>query len=150
MTSAAQIAASVCAAVNLAAGIVGAYAWWRGTTGAAGRAFWPLCRAGQITAGALALLAGVAILTGYDAPSSLLYLSLILPIVVSVFAEQLRLAAAQTILDQHDMESAQDMEALDAAGQRSIVLAIVGREIGILAISGFVIAFLALRVLGTL
>ena len=149
MTAAAQIAASVCAAVNLAAGIVGAYAWWRGTTGAAGRAFWPLCRAGQITAGALALLAGVAILTGYDPPSSLLYLYLILPIVVSVFAEQLRLAAAQTILDQHDMESARDMEALDEAGQRSIVLAIVGREIGILAISGFVIAFLALRVLGT-
>jgi hypothetical protein len=149
MTSAAQIAASVCAAVNLAAGIVGAYAWWRGTTGAAGRAFWPLCRAGQITAGALALLAGVAILTGYDAPSSLLYLYLILPIVVSVFAEQLRLAAAQTILDQHGMESARDMEALDAAGQRSIVLAIVGREIGILAIGAFVIAFLALRVLGT-
>ena len=91
----------------------------------------------------------MAILTGYDPPSSLLYLYLILPIVVSVFAEQLRLAAAQTILDQHDMESARDMEALDEAGQRSIVLAIVGREIGILAISGFVIAFLALRVLGT-
>ncbi len=149
MTGAAQIAAIVCAAVNLAAGGVGSWAWWRGTGGAAGRAFWPLCRAGQITAGALAALAAVALVSGYDAPSSLVYLYLILPIVVSVLAEQLRLAAAQTILDQRGMESAREMEALDEAGQRSIVLAIVGREIGILALAGFVIAFLALRVLGT-
>ena len=149
MTSAAQIAASVCAAVNLAAGCVGAWAWRRGTSGAAGRAFWPLCRTGQITAGALAVIAAVAILSGYDAPNSLLYVYLVLPIVVSVIGEQLRLAAAETILDQRGMESAQEMEALDEAGQRSIVLAIVGREIGILALASFVIAFLALRVLGT-
>jgi hypothetical protein len=149
MTSAAQIAAGVCAAVNLAAGSVGAWAWWRGTSGAAGRAFWPLCRAGQIMAGALSVLAAVALLSGYDAPSSLLYLYLILPLVVSILAEQLRLAAAQTILDQRGMDSAREMEELDEAGQRSIVLAIIGREIGILALAGFVIAFLALRVLGT-
>ena len=149
MTGAAEIAAGVCAAVNLAAGLVGGWAWWRGTSGAAGRMFWPLCRTGQIAAGALAVLAGVAILTGYDAPNSLLYLYLVLPIVVSVIAEQLRLASAQTILDQRGLETAQAMEGLPEAEQRSIVLAIVGREIGILALAAFVIAFLALRVLGT-
>jgi hypothetical protein len=100
-------------------------------------------------AGALSVLAAVALLSGYDAPSSLLYLYLILPLVVSILAEQLRLAAAQTILDQRGMDSAREMEELDEAGQRSIVLAIIGREIGILALAGFVIAFLALRVLGT-
>jgi hypothetical protein len=149
MTEAAQIAASVCAAVNLAAGIVGGWAWWRGTSGAAGRAFWPLCRAGQAAAGVLAVLAGVAVVTGYDPPSSLVYLYLMLPIIVSVIAEQLRFASAQTILDQRGLENAQAMEVLSEAEQRSIVLAIVGREIGVLALSGFVIAFLALRVLGT-
>lgn len=149
MTGAAEIAASVCAALNLAAGLVGAWAWWRGTSGAAGRMFWPLCRAGQIAAGGLAVLAGVAIVTGYDAPDSLLYLYLLLPLVVSVIAEQLRLASAQTILDQRGLQSAREMEGLTDAEQRSIVLAIVGREIGVLALAGFVVAFLALRVLGT-
>lgn len=149
MTGAAETAASLCAALNLAAGLVGAWAWWRGTSGAAGRMFWPLCRAGQIAAGGLAVLAGVAIVTGYDAPDSLLYLYLLLPLVVSVIAEQLRLASAQTILDQRGLQSAREMEGLTDAEQRSIVLAIVGREIGVLALAGFVVAFLALRVLGT-
>lgn len=149
MTEVVQIAAGACAAVNLAAGIVGGWAWWRGTSGAAGRAFWPLCRAGQVTAGVLAVLAGVAVVSGYDPPSSLVYLYLMLPIIVSVIAEQLRLASAQTILDQRGLQDAQAMAVLSEAEQRSIVLAIVGREIGVLALSGFVIAFLALRVLGT-
>lgn len=149
MTGAAETAASLCAALNLAAGLVGAWAWWRGTSGAAGRMFWPLCRTGQIAAGGLAVLAGVAIVTGYDAPDPLLYLYLLLPLVVSVIAEQLRLASAQTILDQRGLQSAREMEGLTDAEQRSIVLAIVGREIGVLALAGFVVAFLALRALGT-
>ena len=149
MTHVAQIAASVCAAVNLAAAVVGGWAWWRGTSGAAGRVFWPLCRAGQIGAIVLALVAAVAILSGYHASNGLLYLYLVLPIVVSVIAEQLRLASAQTILDQRGLQAARDMETLDDAQQRSIVLAIVGREIGILALAAGVMAFLALRVLGT-
>lgn len=149
MTQAAQIAAIACAIVNLAAGAAGGWAWWRDTGGAAARAFWPLCRAGQAGATVLAVIAAVAIATGYDAPSSLVYLYLLLPIAVSVIAEQLRLAAAQTILDQRDLENARAMEALSEPEQRSIVLAIVGREIGVLALGALVIAFLALRVLGT-
>lgn len=150
MTDAIRTAAGVCTAVNLAAGLVGAWAWWRGTSGAAGRMFWPLCRAGQALAALLALLGAVALATGYDAGSSLLFLYLLLPVVVSFIGEQLRIASAQTVLDQRGLESAQDMERLAEREQRSIVLAIVGREAGVMALACLVMAFLALRALGTL
>ena len=149
MTSALQIAAIACATLNLVGGAVGAWAWWRGTSGAAGRWFWRLCRAGQTGAGVLAVVASVAIVSGYDAQSSLVYLYLLLPVVISLIAEQLRIASAQTILDQRGLENAQAMEALDDVQQRSIVLEIVGREVGVMTLAGLVISFLALRVLGT-
>ena len=68
---------------------------------------------------------------------------------VSIIAEQLRLASAQTVLDQRDLEDAQAVAALPEEEQMTIVRAIMRREAGVMTIAALVIAFLALRVLGT-
>ena len=88
-------------------------------------------------------------MSGYDADSGLLYLYLLLPIVVSIIAEQLRLASAQTVLDQRKLENAQAVGELPADEQTAIVRAIMSREVGVMTIAAFVIVFLALRVLAT-
>jgi hypothetical protein len=70
-------------------------------------------------------------------------------VAVSFVAEQLRLTAAHTVLDDRDLEDAQAVGRLDEAGQRSVVLAIVRREMGTMAAAALVVAFLALRGWGT-
>ena len=64
---------------------------------------------------------------------------------MSFVAEQLRIASAETVLAARGLDAAQDMRALDEAGQRSIVLAIVRRELGVMALAALVILGLALR-----
>jgi hypothetical protein len=141
-----DIVAVIVTLLNLGAGALGGVAWWRGE---AGRAFWPAVRVGQLATTVLAVLAGVLLVSGYDAESGLLYLYLLLPIAVSIIAEQLRLVSAQTILDQRGFENAHAVGALPEREQIAIVHAIMRREAGVMTIAAFVIAFLALRVLGT-
>ena len=141
-----DIAAVIVAVLNLGAGALGGVAWWRGE---AARPFWPAVRVGQLSTTFLAVLAGVLLVSGYDADSDLLYLYLLLPIAVSIIAEQLRLASAQTVLDQRGLENAQAVGALPADEQMAIVHAIMRREAGVMTVAALVIAFLALRVLGT-
>jgi hypothetical protein len=141
-----DIAAVIVAALNLLAGALGGAAWYLGE---AGRPFWTAVRAGQLSTTLLAVLALILLFSGYDPDSNLLYLYLVLPIVVSIIAEQLRIASAQTILDQRELENAQAVGALPEAEQMRIVQAIMRREAGVMTIAAFVIAFLALRVLAT-
>jgi hypothetical protein len=68
---------------------------------------------------------------------------------VSFVAEQLRVTAADTVLHDADLPNAQAVGELDEDRQRSIVLAIVRREIGVMTASALVVAFLALRAWGT-
>ena len=63
-------------------------------------------------------------------------------------AEQLRAVSAQTVLDARGLESARAMEALDAGTQRSIVVQIMRKEMGVMAVAAFTIAFLSLRAFG--
>jgi hypothetical protein len=132
-------------AVNLAAGVVGAWAWWQVT---ASRAFWPLLRAGQVAAVLQAGLGGVLLALGRE-PTELHVLYGLLPVAVAFFAEQLRIAAADTVLSARGLDSAQEVGRLPKEGQHQIVMAIVRREIGVMALSAFVIVFLALRAAGT-
>jgi hypothetical protein len=53
------------------------------------------------------------------------------------------------VLDDAGLENAQAVGELDESGQRSVVLAIVRREMGVMTASAFVVAFLALRAWGT-
>ena len=142
MNSAIVTAAVVVAAINLAAALLGAERWYRGGSP---RPFWLLLRVAQATALLLAVAVGVLVAAGHRASSSLFYLYAVLPVVIAFVAEQVRLAAAQTILDQRDLESAQAVGELPEHEQRLIVLAIVRREVGVMAVSAFVVAVLALR-----
>ena len=65
-------------------------------------------------------------------------------------AEQLRLTAAPTLLDQHGLESGADVAKLPEDEQRALVAAIIRREIGVMAASAAVVALLALRAQGWL
>jgi hypothetical protein len=129
--------------------IAGLYAGWRWWSVQPSRSVWVLIRAGQAAAVALALVAGVGAVTGFAPTDGLFWLYALLPVAVGLVAEQFRAAAAQTVLDARDLEDAQAVGRLDEAGQRSVVLAILRREIGTMALAALVVAFLALRAYGT-
>jgi hypothetical protein len=146
MAHVAEVAALVTAATNLVAGALGAWRWW---TVEPSRAFWVLCRAGQALAVLQALVAGVLAALGFDPADHLYWLYALLPVAVSFVGEQLRVTAAQAVLDDRDLQDAQAVGHLDEAGQRSVVLAIVRREMGTMAAAALTVAFLALRAWGT-
>jgi hypothetical protein len=133
-------------AVNALAGLWGAWRWHRREPS---RAFWVLLRSGQ----ALVLIAAadglILVLEGKELPELHLIYGLV-PIGVAFFAEQLRLASAQTILDRRGLESAQDVGTLPQEEQRAVVLDIVCREMGIMAASALVVALLGIRAAGGL
>ena len=86
---------------------------------------------------------------GFDPGDGLYWLYAVLPVAVSFVAEQLRVTAADTVLDDAGLESAQAVGELEEARQRSVVLAIVRREMGVMTAGALVVAFLALRAWGT-
>jgi hypothetical protein len=128
-------------AVNLAAGAWGAWAWWR-TLPAPG--FWPLLRCGQALVAVQAVVGGVLVLADEELPPLHLVYGLT-PIAVGLFAEQLRVVAAQTELDRRGLAGREAVAALNESEQRELVLAIVRREIGVMAASALVVAALAAR-----
>ena len=130
------------AAVNLVAGALGAWLWW---LVAPDRRFWPVLRLAQAAAVAFALYAGVLVVTG-DAPEGSLFLVYaLLPVPVNVVAEQLRAVSAQTVLDARGLENARALAGCSDAEQRSVLRAILRREMGVMAAAALVVAFLLVR-----
>jgi len=127
-------------ALNAAAFAVGGIAWYRDRSSIP---FWYLLRAAQASVFLQALLGGLLVFTGHEPDESLHYLYGILPLVVSLIAEGARIGAAERELREVEFES------LSAEAQQSMALAIVRREMGIMAVSCGVILFLALRAAGT-
>jgi heme A synthase len=127
-------------ALNLAAFALGGVAWIRKR---ASIPFWYLLRAAQVSVFIQALLGGLLVFTGHEAAEDLHYLYGILPLFVSFIAEGARAGAAQREIGDLDFEG------LPADTQQEIALAIVRREMGIMAVSCGVIFFLALRAAGT-
>ncbi len=151
MTEAVVAGALVVAALNAVAGLLGGWLWYRGVDGdgRGARAFWVMLRVGQGSALALAIAVGSLAATGHYSSEHLFYLYALLPLAVAFVAEQLRVASAQTILDQRGIPDAQAVGALPEEEQRALVGTIVRREIGVMAISALVVVFLALRAAGT-
>jgi hypothetical protein len=141
-----QLTGVLAASVNVLAAAVGAWRWW---TVEPSRAFWVLARAGQAAAVAQAVVAGVLAALGFVPADGLYWLYALLPVAVSFVAEQFRVTAAQTVLDARGIEDAKAVGRLDEAGQRSVVMAIVRREMGTMAAAALVGAFLCLRAAGT-
>ena len=136
-----HIAVGVCLiALNAAAGIVGGIAWYRDRTSVS---FWYLLRAAQVSVFVQALLGGILVVTNHEPKEGLHYLYGVLPIVVSFIAEGARADAAQREVGETDYEN------LPQADQEALAFAILRREMGIMAVSCWVIFFLALRAAGT-
>ncbi len=133
-------------AVNLLAGALGALAWWRDLVVPG---FWPLLRAGQALVAITAVQGLVLQLSGEELPPLHLMYGLV-PVGVSFVAEQLRIVSAQTVLDQLGLEGSDAVRRLPEGEQRALVRAIVRREVGVMAASALVVAFLGVRAGGWL
>lgn len=126
--------------LNLVAFALGGAAWLRDRSSVP---FWLLLRAAQVAVFIQVMLGGLLVFTNHKPDDSLHYLYGILPLLVSLIAEAARTGAAERELGDIDFE------ALPADAQQEMALAIVRREMGIMAVSCGVILFLALRAAGT-
>jgi hypothetical protein len=151
VTSAVVAGALAVAALNAIPALLGGWLWYNGVASARGslNAFWVLLRVGQGSALTLALAVGSLAVAGKYSSDHLFYLYALLPLAVGFVAEQLRVASAQTILDQRDLPDAEAVGALPEREQRRIVAAIVRRELGVMTLSALVVVFLALRAAST-
>jgi hypothetical protein len=138
----AEIGAFATLAVNGAAAAYAGLCWWQVRTA---RAIWPLLRAGQVVAGLQALLAGALFATGFRPADGLYWLYALLPVAIGFVAEQLRVVSAEQVLENRGLPDAQAVGALPESEQRSVVLSVVRREIGVMALAALVVALLALR-----
>jgi hypothetical protein len=139
-------AALVVAAVNTVAALVGGVCWW---TVRPWRPFWWLVRAGQAVGIGLAALAGVAAASGFAPADALFWLYALLPVPIGLLAEMFRALSAREVLDAMGFDDAEAVGRLPADEQRSVVLAVVRREMGVMALAAGVVAFVALRAHGT-
>lgn len=143
------IGALVVGVVNAAAAILGLVLWFMGRPGPV---FWWLARAGQGLAAIYAVVCGIYAAVAEPPPEGLAWVYILTPVAVSYFAEQLRLVAAQTVLERHGFESAEALRASITSGEvdgdrfaTGIAHEAILRELGVIAIGAGVIAFLAWR-----
>jgi hypothetical protein len=115
MATAVLLVSLLVAAVSLATGVWGSWLWWRF---AAEDHFWLAIRGTQIGALLLAVLAGVVWVSGADDVPWLFWLYCLLPVAISLIAEQLRIIAAEQVLERRGLDGAADVAELDEAGQR--------------------------------
>jgi hypothetical protein len=127
--------------LNLLAFALGTVAWLRRMSSAW---FWRALRGGQAVVALEAALGGILLLMGRRA-TNLHYLYGVLPLVVALIAEQLKLSAATMVLDAHELEDAQAVGRLPMGEQRQIVVAIMRREIGTMTLAALVVTGLLAR-----
>jgi hypothetical protein len=131
-------------AVGLAAlaAVLGAWRWRRSETSSS---FWLLLRAAQAAVVLEALDGGVLLALGRPAGGDLHLLYGLLPVAVSFAAEQLRVSAAETVLEARGHESTAAVGELPEVEQRAVVVAILRRELGVMTVAAAIIAALSLR-----
>ena len=128
-------------ALTGAAGVWGAWCWWRVRSSAW---FWRLLRASQVAVVIQAALGGVLLLMHRKAPG-LHVLYGVLPLLVSFLAEQLKISSAQMVLDQRGFESAGAVGKLPADEQQEVVVSILQREVGVMVLAAVVNVVLLAR-----
>ena len=131
--------------LSAGAGLLGAWCWWRASPN---QWFWRLLRSSQVVIVLEAALGGVLELTDRKAPGIHVVYGL-LPLAVSFIGEQLRAVSAQMILDARGIPSAAAVGELPPEDQQRVVVAIVQREIGVMALAALVIVVLLARAAGT-
>jgi hypothetical protein len=137
-----EVLAFVALAANALAATWGGVAWLRKVPSTA---FWPLLRVAQATV-AIEVLVGVALwASGKRPPDDLHYVYGVAPLVVALFAEGMRVSAAQ-----RELEEVDDFEALDRREQVLVARRIVLREIGVMTIGCLLVLTLLGRAAGAL
>ena len=136
------VAGAVVAGLFALAGGLGAWRFRRVETSPV---FWALLRTAQAALVGYAALAGILLAGGRRPDDELFYVYAFLPVAVSFVGEQLRIAAAQTVLDARGLQDAAAVGRLDEGGQRSVVTAILRRELGVMTVTALVIAGLLVR-----
>jgi hypothetical protein len=126
-------------AANLVAGVWGSYSWLERRPSAG---FWYALRIAQATVILQTLLGLLLVFSGHHA-KELHILYGVLPLVVSLLAELVRLGSASAELGDLDIHS------LPEERQTQIAMAILRRDTGIMATACLVIFLLALRAAGT-
>jgi hypothetical protein len=132
-------------ALNVVTAVFGGWCWWRAQPNPW---FWRVLRTAQLVVVLEVALGGVLELIGRKAPS-LHVLYGLLPLLVSILAESLRASTAQMVLDSRGFESTDEVGALPEDEQRGIVVTIVQREIGVMALSAVVVVVLLARAAAT-
>ena len=132
-------------ALNVIAALYGGWCYLRLK---AGRGFWRVLRLAQVVVVVEAAFGGVLELTGRKT-SSLHILYGVLPLLVSILAESLRASTAQLVLDARGFESNEEVGQLPAEEQRGLVMTILQREIGVMALSAVVVVVLLARAAAT-
>jgi hypothetical protein len=128
------VAAFLVIGASGAAGVWGAWCWWRVRTSVW---FWRLLRTSQALIVLEIAIGGVLVLLGHKPPQLHLIYG-VLPVLLSFIAEQLRLSATQMVLDARGIESAQEVGKLPEDDQRAVVVSIVRREVGVMALAALV------------
>jgi hypothetical protein len=123
----------------------GAWCWYRVRPSPL---FWRLLRAGQAVVVLEVALGGVLVAIGRK-ESNLHLIYGLLPLAVSFIAEQLRISAAQMVLDSRGHESAAEVGRLPEEEQQLVVTSIVQRELGVMVLAAMVIVVLLARAAGT-
>jgi hypothetical protein len=136
------VVGTACLTAIAAAAVVGVWAWYRSPRS---RLFWMLLRLGQGLLVLEALLGGVWEIDPHHRAASLHLIYGLVPIAVSLVAEQLRIASAQMVLDTRGFENAAAVGKLPKAEQRVIVQTIVQRELGVMVLAAIVMTVLVAR-----
>jgi len=123
-------------AANLIVGIWGAVAWYRWIPSVS---FWYALRIAQVAVVVQVALGALVLVGGRESPDGLHYVYGTLPILIALLAEGARSAA-----NEHELEGL-DFDSLPDDRRHAVVMAIVRRETGIMAVSCLVIFGLALR-----
>ena len=129
-------------AATLAAALWGAWRWWRVEPS---DVFWRLLRGALVLLVAEALLGAVLLTLGRSPSSGLHYVYGLVPLLVSFAGEGLRIGSAESVLEARGIEDADELRGRPDAEQRSVVLQIVRREMGVMALAAFVMLGLELR-----
>jgi len=122
--------------LNLAAGVWGLVALrWR----QASVSFWYVLRAAQVSVLLQVLLGALLLIAGHEPAEDIHYMYGTAPLLINMFAEGMRVSAAQREVGDLDFES------LAAGEQRAIALRIVRRELVIMTVACFLVLAFGIR-----
>jgi len=97
-----------------------------------------------------AIVAGVLAVLSFDPDDGLYWLYALLPVAVGFFAEQLRVVSTEQVLERLELDDADAVRRLPEERQRSVVVSILRREMGVMTLAAVVVCFLAVRAIETL